>query len=263
MAEGKTTQVAKENSGTQGTPSPQPVNGLAIAALVTGIIAILTGWAPFWGFIIGAAAIVLGIIGLRKPSGKGMAIAGLVTGGIGALWSLVVTVFLIITLAGIGLAGGALQEAANEVQQAQQERAAENQVLADLAKDYNKGETARFGQFEIKVNAVERDYTFDNKYLAADEGKEYVRVNVTIKNVGEESKQIGRYDIDISEAGASDSAVLYSAEPALDSKELDPGASMSGNIVYEVTSGATDLKLRYTLSVYDTGYKELVYTLAI
>ena len=73
------------------TPVPVatgPTNGLAIAALIVGIVAFLSGWIPFWGFIVGVAAVVLGVIALKKPGGKGMAIAGLVTGGLGALTGL-------------------------------------------------------------------------------------------------------------------------------------------------------------------------------
>ena len=62
-------------------------NGLAIAALVCGIIALLLSWIPvinFLSFILGLIAIVLGGVGIAKAKdgrgGKGLAIAGLVTG---------------------------------------------------------------------------------------------------------------------------------------------------------------------------------------
>jgi hypothetical protein len=60
---------------------PQPTNGLAVAALVLGIV---------WAFWIGSAlAIVFGHVALgqirqRNQSGKGMAVAGLVLGYVGA-----------------------------------------------------------------------------------------------------------------------------------------------------------------------------------
>jgi hypothetical protein len=60
---------------------PQPTNGLAVAALVLGIV---------WIFWIGSAlAIVFGHVALgqirqRNQSGKGMAVAGLVLGYVGA-----------------------------------------------------------------------------------------------------------------------------------------------------------------------------------
>jgi hypothetical protein len=62
-------------------PQPQPTNGLAVAALVLGIV---------WAFWIGSAlAIVFGHVALgqirqRNQSGKGMAVAGLVLGYVGA-----------------------------------------------------------------------------------------------------------------------------------------------------------------------------------
>jgi hypothetical protein len=60
---------------------PQPTNGLAVAALVLGIV---------WAFWIGSVlAIVFGHVALgqirqRNQSGKGMAVAGLVLGYVGA-----------------------------------------------------------------------------------------------------------------------------------------------------------------------------------
>jgi hypothetical protein len=54
-------------------PAHPPTNGLAIAALVCGILG-------FCFAIPGLAAIILGAIALRKPGGRGMAIAGLVMG---------------------------------------------------------------------------------------------------------------------------------------------------------------------------------------
>jgi hypothetical protein len=73
------------NDGTPYGPlyfhQPQPTNGLAVAALVLGIV---------WAFWLGSAlAIVFGHVALgqirqRNQSGKGMAVAGLVLGYVGA-----------------------------------------------------------------------------------------------------------------------------------------------------------------------------------
>ena len=70
-------------------------NGFAIAALVLGILAIVTFLTIFGGLILGVLALVLGIIGLNRAkttngSGKGMAIAGIITGVIGGLLSLLI-----------------------------------------------------------------------------------------------------------------------------------------------------------------------------
>jgi len=77
-------------------PQPGAKQGLAITALVLGLIALVTGWIPVWGILLGAIAIIFGIVALAKRQSKGMAIGGLVTGAIGALTSVVVLVVIII-----------------------------------------------------------------------------------------------------------------------------------------------------------------------
>jgi hypothetical protein len=77
-------------------PGPRPAQGLAITALVLGIVALVTGWIPGWGVLVGLAAIVFGIIALAKRQGKGMAIGGIVTGVLGLLSSVLIIVFIAI-----------------------------------------------------------------------------------------------------------------------------------------------------------------------
>ncbi|MGR8007048.1 DUF4190 domain-containing protein [Streptomyces hypolithicus] len=70
-------------------------NGLAIAALVLGIAAILLFWTVFGGILLGLLAVILGIIGARKarggraPHGK-MSIIGAVLGALGLIASAVI-----------------------------------------------------------------------------------------------------------------------------------------------------------------------------
>jgi len=68
---------------------PSPRNGLAITSLVLGILALLTCWLTFPGIILGILAVIFGGIGIARGradrvSNKGMAIAGLITGVLGA-----------------------------------------------------------------------------------------------------------------------------------------------------------------------------------
>lgn len=72
-------------AGGYGAPPAELPKGLAIAALVFGILALVLFWTVFGGIILGIVAIVLGIIGMRKASkgtggGRGMAVTGLVLG---------------------------------------------------------------------------------------------------------------------------------------------------------------------------------------
>ena len=76
-------------------------SGMAVAALVLGIFAIVI---PVLGIVTGAIAIALGSASLRRPKGKGMAVAGIITGSIGALMSVVavlVTILVPVVMAGL------------------------------------------------------------------------------------------------------------------------------------------------------------------
>lgn len=77
-------------------PPNQPGKGLAITALVLGILGFLGALIPFGIFLAGLlllAAVVLGIIALvRRAPGKPMAIAGIALGGLGLVAGIVSTV---------------------------------------------------------------------------------------------------------------------------------------------------------------------------
>jgi len=63
-------------------PASEPDHkGLAIASLVVGILGICAWIIPLCGFPMSIASLILGFFGL-KSSSKGLAIAGLVLGGI-------------------------------------------------------------------------------------------------------------------------------------------------------------------------------------
>ena len=81
--------------GNQGNAYGQPAQnkggkGLAIAALIVGIFALLFSWTVVGGILLGLIAIVLGAIASSKAKkgtagGRGMAVTGLVLGVLGLL----------------------------------------------------------------------------------------------------------------------------------------------------------------------------------
>jgi hypothetical protein len=80
--------------GPYGQRPPGPSRGLAITALILGLLALVTAWIPFWSYIavlIGVAAVVLGIIGMRRKQG-GMALTGVITGGLGAIFAIIMSI---------------------------------------------------------------------------------------------------------------------------------------------------------------------------
>lgn len=80
-----------------GQPPRSAGKGLAIAALVCGILALLTSWTVIGGVVLGIAAVICGIVAMVKANkgtggGKGMAVAGIVTGILGIIASIVFVV---------------------------------------------------------------------------------------------------------------------------------------------------------------------------
>ena len=75
---------------TYGETQPRPGSGMAITALVLGVLALLTCWTVVGGILLGLVAVVLGIVALSKikrgrASGKPMAIIGIITGALALL----------------------------------------------------------------------------------------------------------------------------------------------------------------------------------
>ena len=78
---------------------PQMESSLAIVSLIIGVFAFCTGWFPFVGLIMGIAAVVFGIMAIRKKQGgNGMSIAGIITGGLAIMTGLLIAVILIISM---------------------------------------------------------------------------------------------------------------------------------------------------------------------
>lgn len=83
-------------SGGYGAPPPgsgaAPRNGLGIAALILGLLALFTSWTVVGGIVFGLLAIILGVIGRgRAKRGEanngGLALAGVILGALGLLIS--------------------------------------------------------------------------------------------------------------------------------------------------------------------------------
>lgn len=70
----------------------QGAGGLAVAALVTGVIAFFTGIAPVWGILAGGSAVALGIVALVRGTPRGKPIVGIVLGGLALLTSVMTTI---------------------------------------------------------------------------------------------------------------------------------------------------------------------------
>jgi len=80
-------------------------SGLAITALVLGIVGVVCSWVIVLNFALGIAALVIGIIEFKKigagtssPKGKGMALAGIILGAV-AIFAAIIYVIVISVMA--------------------------------------------------------------------------------------------------------------------------------------------------------------------
>jgi hypothetical protein len=112
--------------GYPGWAPPQPA-GMAIAALVLGIAALVLCWTAIGGLLLGLLAVVLGIVALRRArrgvaGGQGRAIAGLVTGALGlVLGALFLVVYIgLFTSSGFTDLVGCLRDAGQDQAKVQQ-----------------------------------------------------------------------------------------------------------------------------------------------
>lgn len=68
----------------------EPGPGFGITAMVCGIVGMVLACIPFVGFPLGFIATVFGYLGISRPRGKGMAIAGLALGICSVVFSVVI-----------------------------------------------------------------------------------------------------------------------------------------------------------------------------
>ena len=83
------------------------VSGLGVAALVLGLVALVFVWIPVLGLLAGIPAVICGHVSLSRIkrnqflTGRGLAIAGLITGYVGTVCSLVVLIVLALLAMGV------------------------------------------------------------------------------------------------------------------------------------------------------------------
>ena len=80
-------------------PQQQKGNGVSIASLVCGLVSFFGCCNPL--YLVSAAAVILGIVALCVNRSKGMAIAGIILGVVGAAIWVVVDIFLAVFTGGL------------------------------------------------------------------------------------------------------------------------------------------------------------------
>lgn len=123
-------------------PLPQKKSPLLVISLIVGIISIVVAW--FWMIALPLAvlAIVLGVIGHRKQKENRMWVAGVATGSIGIVFSVVAAGLWLLLSGFMAQAGDTPYSTAVD-------------ELRNSQTSFNQNETAKFGPIDVKVVSVE------------------------------------------------------------------------------------------------------------
>jgi len=111
--------VAQAAPVVEAAPEKQS-NGVAVAGLVFGILALILGWIPVLGWIFCIVGLICSIVGMvnvkKKNSGKAPSIIGLITSIVGIVVTLILTIAAVIVF-GMGTYINRASDAAEQVRQ--------------------------------------------------------------------------------------------------------------------------------------------------
>jgi len=98
------------------------------------------------------------------------------------------------------------------------------------------GDVTKLGDREFIVNSVRRSGAFD--YNTPKAGKEFVIVNVTIRNLGKNEVSYNPFDFKVQDAnGAQENSSFASLDDSLNSGTLASGGKVTGSMAFEVPVG--------------------------
>lgn len=248
-----------QSTAAEGPAAQQTSQRPALVALVTGILALATGWLPYIGVVLGIAAIVLGISARRKRQRKLFTLIGITTGILGLLLSLYATLSL---LTGFNIAMLFNENPINSAKLTEAD--APSQDRLDAKKDFAAGETGHFGYFDVTADDVKRDYTSTD--VLPRNGYEFVSVKITVKNVTKDLQSFSPSELTLIADDKNVGASIDSDESAFPEGDIEAGASKSGFLIFEAPTDTKKLKLQYQTVIMDIlaeNTEQLTYTLEL
>lgn len=121
-------------------------------------------------------------------------------------------------------------------------------TVQEQQKEYKVADVVKLGDREFVVNSVRRANALG--YSTPKAGKEFVVVNVTIRNLGTDEVSYNPFDFKMQDAnGAQESSAFASLDDSLSSGTLAPNGKVTGSMPFEVPEG-TDAKLIFQPSFW-------------
>lgn len=128
---------------------------------------------------------------------------------------------------------------------------------AENAGGYKVGETMVFKDRKVTVTSVERNFSTGNDYNSPEEGKEFVKIDITVTNTSTSNLHTYAGDWKMQDSNGVintyDLMATSAVKNALDmSVELAGGGQVSGALVFEVPKDDNNLQLQYKASFLNT-----------
>ena len=215
-------------------------SGLATTGMVLGIIAIVGSWIPFLNIvsmILAVLAIIFSLIPLFQKRSVGKAVAGLILG----------VVTLVIAFYMTNAAVDSIDEATGG-----SDSTSTSQNTEAEKTEFTVGEAISFDGKTVTVSGVERNWNSGNEFIVPDTGKEFVRVQIDIKNDSENRVSYNTFDWKIKDSNGAITDVDMNSfgDGALGSGELVAGGTVSGSLVFQAPAGDEGLVIHYEPSFW-------------
>lgn len=162
------------------------------------------------------------------------------------IWFIILAIIVVIIILS-QMRGGSSDDSAKKVENGSSKTASSS---SNTKSTFKVGETAEYKGVQFKVNKVDftnGDPDVDN----LDSGKQFVVMNVTITNNGEDKYEYNPYDFKLDDNGNQTDAdeITSSINDTLDSGTLAKGATVTGNLVGQANT-SNKLKLIYEGNVF-------------
>lgn len=159
------------------------------------------------------------------------------------LFSILITVALLLTFAVFALGSGDSEKTSVEKNSEKTE-----QSSTEKRTEINVGETLNANNFNITYDSVEK-WVSSNQFIQPGEGKQFVRLHLTISNDSGADRIVSSSDFECYADGIKCDA-NYLGDDALALDNISSGRKVSGYIYFEVPTAATEIEVEYETSFW-------------
>ena len=121
---------------------------------------------------------------------------------------------------------------------------------------FKVGDEVKLGDWTVKVWAVTDPYTSTNQFLKPQAGFRWVSLDTEVKNAGKDSKAVSSllcFKVQDATNREYDESITSGVNPGPPDGDIPAGQSKRGNVVFEVPTLATGLKLNFKCDLFSSG----------